>query len=91
MGAIKTSYSMHKLVGIGLHADIAERIANALRAAGHTAVGIAVRDDPGSDAEFVQLLRSNTWDGVMIGSGKLHVLQHAVDRTVATPGGDVQC
>ncbi|DBA82225.1 TPA: hypothetical protein ACH3X2_000499 [Trebouxia sp. C0005] len=59
---------MHKLLGIGLHAEIAERIAKMLCGAGHTAVGLAVSDDPGSDTEFVRLLRSDSWDGVMIGS-----------------------
>ncbi|KAK9809363.1 hypothetical protein WJX73_008980 [Symbiochloris irregularis] len=39
-----------------------------LCAAGHTAKGLAVTDDPASDAEFANLLRSDSWDGVMIGS-----------------------
>ena len=66
---------MHKLLGIGLHAEIAERIAKMLRGSGHTAAGLAVTDDPDSDTEFVRLLRSESWDGVMIGSGMMYVLQ----------------
>lgn len=75
---------MHKLLGIGLHAEIAERIAKMLCGAGHTAVGLAVSDDPGSDTEFVRLLRSDSWDGVMIGSGTTYVLQHDKSIAVAT-------
>lgn len=63
---------MYKLLGLGIHAEIAERIANMLRGHGHTAVGLAVTDDSSSDAEFVKALRSDSWDGVMVGSGTKH-------------------
>lgn len=60
---------MYKLLGVGLHAEIADRIAKMLCGQGHTAVGKAVTDDKDSDIEFVEVLRSDSWDGVMIGSG----------------------
>ena len=58
-----------RVLGFGLHAEVAERVQNQLRSLGYRAKGFALTNDRDGDDRLVDELTADRYDAVVIGGG----------------------
>ena len=59
----------HKILVVGVHADVAQGVETMLREKGHVASGIGATEGAEYDVELAKQLGRENWDGVALAPG----------------------